>query len=165
MKVFLFGIALFVIGVLYLHINQEENFMEEQDLKLHFVAQEAAAAAGQYFLPDPFAQGQYVFNQTQGNQAAQFIVEANLHLNDQLQPLQHSYWKGPVTVSIQYFDDSNTTYPYLYEHPSGDFAEVFDSPSVVVTINAGQPVVPMISKNPPNLFRVGAYTWKKRETN
>lgn len=163
MKVF---IVAWAIVILYMSglVFSEDNYNHERELiKLKYVSEEAAAAAAQYQDASYYKDGKFVFNETEGDKAAAYIIQQDLKLDNNFNPTSSSYWKQKVTYTVQYFDDSNTKYPYLYTDPKGVLNHVITSPTVVVSIDAGKARYRLISnENIPEAYRVAAHSWKDR---
>ncbi|MFE5324644.1 hypothetical protein ACFQ88_38990 [Paenibacillus sp. NPDC056579] len=160
MKVFILSIVLVLLATIMMVNSQDHNTAQRYLYDLKFVAEEAAAAAAQYYVKNQYAQGRYQFDQDKGIVAAEYVIKKNLKLDDQFVPLSNSYWQEKITYSIEFFDDLNTTYPYLYQHTSGDFTLAIGDPTVVVTINAGKARYRVLTA--PSLYRTAAHTFKER---
>lgn len=163
MKVFLIWMCLLVVDFMFLDFQDQYNRAERQSIRLKYIAEEAAAAAAQFYDYQEYALGRKVFNQAEGIRAAEAVIKNNLFLDNDFMPAENSYWTEQITYTIEFFDDSNTTYPYLYEHASSYFTLAIGDPTVIVTINAGKPRFPVyITSNPPDIFRTAAHEWKQR---
>lgn len=165
MKWFLIGGAVFMICLTFMLFqnDHDRHYLESRHVK--FTAQEAAAAAAQYFDKEEYAEGRYVFNQVEGNLAAEYIIKHDLEIDNNFNPLPGSYWREKVTYTIEYFDDSTITniggYPFLYTHSTTDFTLAVSHPTVIVTIYAGKTRYTILSNaNQPKVYRTGAHEWK-----
>lgn len=168
MKWFLIGGAMFILCLSFTIFQNEydRHHLEAEHVK--FTAQEAAAAAAQYFVDTEYAEGRYVFNQAQGILAAEHIIKNDLELNDKFEPLPGSYWTEKVTYTIEFFDDKTITnmgtctgYPCLYTHPTTDFVLTITQPTVIVTIYAGKARYTTLGLfEQPQVYRTGAHEWK-----
>lgn len=161
MMKFLIGVLLIFISAWFTAYQDQYNRYERYMLKAKFDAEEVAAAAAQYFMPIEYSEGKYVFNQQEGIKAAEYILKKRLELDNAFKPSLNTYWTDTITYKIEFFDDSNTIYPYLYTHESSYFTEVITNPTVVVTINLGKPRFSTIS-NPTEVFRTAAHTFRER---
>lgn len=161
MKNFILGISIVIFCTFGLVFAQDDNLFQSNIHKLKFIAKEAAAAAGQYYIDSEYAEGRVVFNRTEGIKAAEYIIKQQLKLDNSFNPLNNSYWRDHVTYQILFFDDSNTTYPTLYTDPDNSFTLAIGDPTVVVRINAGQGRYRTLSFQPRGI-RTAAYEWKSR---
>lgn len=161
MKEFMLAWAIAIVCVIAMIGQEDTNMHQRQMQKLKFVAEEAAAAGAQYYVKEEYAKGNYVFNKAEGTKAAEYYIKKNLKLDDNFNPTGNNYWTDKVTYTIEFYDDSNTKFPYLYNHSSGMLTKVLTSPSVVVCINTGKPRYRNV-KNPPAAFRVAAHSLKER---
>lgn len=166
MKWFIIGGAIIVICAWFMLFqnDNDRHLLESEHVK--FTAQEAAAAAAQYFMADDFAEGWYVFNEAEGKLAAEYVIKSNLELDDNFEPSTSSYWSEKVTYTIEFFDDNSiantgscTGYPCLYTHDTTDFSLAITVPTVIVTIYAGESRY-VVLDNPPTVYRTGAHEWK-----
>ncbi len=130
-------------------------------MRLKFHIQEAAAAAAQYIELEDYGQGRMVFNQVEAVRAAEYVLQRNLHLNDDFSPDKHSYWQETVRYEIEFYDESNTSFPYLYEHDSNYFTLLLTDPTVIVTVDAG-PSRLRLWNDSQGIVRTGAHTWQER---
>ncbi|WP_240416482.1 hypothetical protein [Paenibacillus periandrae] len=160
MKIFILWMSLFLLNMTFLNIQDEYNRAERQYIKLKYIAEEAAAAATQYHDSIAYSNGSMVFNQSEGIKAAEYVIRKGLNLDNNFIPMPGSYWIDKVTYNIQFFDDSNSSYPILYNHSSGYFSMAIGDPSVVITIMVGKPRYSIVT--PPRLFRTAAHEWKER---
>ncbi len=161
MKSFIIGLAMFIVSIGFTVFQQDYNLHQQHLYRLKFTAQEAAAAASQYYVKEEYGKGKFVFNQGEAIQAAEYIMAKQLKLDDFLLPQENSYWQEPVQYTIEFFDDANAAFPFLYEHDQDLFTLTITNPSVIITINAGNPRYRMLD-NPPNCIRVAAHEWKDR---
>ena len=161
MKSYIIGVAMFIVFMIFTVFQYDYNLHQQYLYNLKFAAQEAAAAGSQYWSKAEFAEGRFIFNQTEGKKAAEYIIRQQLKLDEFLQPLSGSYWQEKVTYTMEFFDDSNSNFPFLYENADHLFTITIAEPSVVITINAGKPRYRLI-ENPPDAVRVAAHEWKER---
>lgn len=161
MKTFIMGTALFLISITFTVFQQDYNLHQQQIHNLKFTAEETTAAAAQYIVEIEYAEGRLVFNQVEGIKAAEYMIKKHLKVDDNFIPEDNSYWQEEITYVIEFFDDSNSTFPFLYEYNSTLFTLTITDPIVVITIDAGKPRY-RILVNPPNAIRTAAHEWKSR---
>lgn len=153
--------ALLIPDFMFLRFQDEYNRAERHLIQLKYIAEEAAAAAAQYHDSVEYSKGKKVFNRVEAIKAAEYVIKKDLNLDNNYIPMEGSYWTDKVTYTIDFFDDSNTIYPYLYSHSSGMFTLAIGDPTVVITINVGKPRY-FIATPPNNMFRTAAHEWKER---
>lgn len=161
MKSLIIGIAIFFISMTFTVFQQDYNLHQQHLYNLKFTAQEASAAAAQYIVNDYYKEGMLVFNQSEGTKAAEYIIQKQLKVDENLLPLAGSYWRNQVNYQLEFFDDSNSTFPFLYTHYTNSFTLTIREPTVIVTIDAGKPRY-RIFTDLPNSIRVAAHEWKGR---
>lgn len=161
MKVFLIGMAMALVSMLFIVFQEEYNRFNRYLHKEKFTTEEVAAAASQYRYLSDYSEGRIVFNQPEAIKAAEYVLKKNLKLNEDFTPLDNSYWKDTISYTIEFFDDSNTTFPFLYEHDTNYFTLTLTDPTVIVTINLGSPDFSTFT-NSHSFFRTAAHTWQER---
>lgn len=163
MKVFLIALAITLVCTGFIVFQQDYNIHQMQLERMKFVAEEAAAAAAQYYYLNQYADGVIAFNRPECVKAAEYVIKKNLDLQDDFNPAPNTYWPERVTYTIQYFDDTNTVYPYVYTHPTMGFVQTIIAPTVIITLNCGRARyrVPYITLVPPSV-RAAAHEWKDR---
>lgn len=166
MKWFLMGSAFLVISTWFTLFQDQHDRHTLESEHVKWTAEQAAAAAAQYFVKNRYAEGFYVFNQAEGIQAAEYIIKSNLELDDNFDPLPGSYWTERVTYTIEFYDDDTiastgtcTGYPCLYIHPTNDFSLAIAYPTVIVSIYTGKARYSIIAA--PDVYRTGAYEWRE----
>jgi hypothetical protein len=151
MKSYIIGISLFIVFVIFTNFQADYNKHQEQLHLLKFIAEESAAAAAQFISLTQYKDGYLVFNQAEGNRAARRVIENSMEVG--------YYWSEPVEYTINYFDDLNTDYPYIFSKNDIDVEIVVKEPTVVVAINAG-PSKYGLTKSTPDITAVAAHEWK-----
>lgn len=162
MKTFLMGAAMVLLFTLFLYFQEDHDRFQRYDFRAKYAAEEAAAAAAQYIQNDQYGEGKLVFNQEEAIKAAEYMLKTHLSLDNQFKPIPGTYWLDQMSYKIEFFDESNTTFPKLYEHESNYFTMVITDPTVVITVNLGRPRYRVVFKNAPPVFRTAAHTWKER---
>lgn len=164
MKYFIFGLAVILICTFFAVFQQDYNLHELQMDKVKFVAEEAAAAAAQYYSYQKYSDGIFVFTQSEGVKAAEYIIKTNLNLDNNFNPNPNNYWTDKITYQIQFLDDESVSFPYQYTDADTGRIETIVSPTVTVKINCGKARyrVPYIQIIPPSI-RQAAHEWKNRK--
>jgi hypothetical protein len=159
MKVFIIWMMLLIPDFMFLVYEDQYNRAERHMIQLKYIAEEAAAAAAQYHSKVEYSNGKMVFNQAEAIKATEFVIKTDLNLDNNFVPMAGSYWTDKVTYTINFYDDSNTTYPYLYTHNSSLFTLAIGDPTIIITINVGKPRYSIVTP-PANLFRTAAHEWQ-----
>jgi hypothetical protein len=77
-----------------------------------------------------------------------------------LEPLSNSFLDSPIEIKyIRYFDDTNTTFPYIYEDLAEGIVQPLYGPSVVALIEAQSPT-PFVGTR-KTIQRLAVYEYKK----
>lgn len=167
MKEFMFGLASLLVLLTGLIYTQDYDRNERFNFGLKFTTEEVAAAAAQFYDTEKFSEGIKVFNQEEGMKAARFIMKDLLHLNNDFTPTARTYWKGPIRLELEFFDDEtiydkcSSGYPCMYEHETSAFTFLITNPTVIATIHTG-PAIYRLMDDPPENFRVSVHEWEER---
>lgn len=163
MKPFIFGIAAFLLAITCYCFTHDFNLNKQQLVDLKTVCEEASVAGTLFYFSDGFSSGSITFNQEESTKAIEAIIISMLRLDENMNPTQQSYWADQVSYKVHFFDDSNTTYPYLFVDPDTSYTHLIKSPTVVVTINAGKGRYSLqFLKGGPDNIRSAAHTWEVR---
>lgn len=163
MKTFLVSIATILICTLFQVFQVDYNLHQLHLNKLKICTESAAAAAAQYKNNVAYSNGIYQFNQAEGIKAAEHIIKKNLNVNEDFTQKPGNYWQDTVTYTIQFFDDTNTTYPYTYTDAASGYTATIDEPTVIVAVSCGRaryrvPYITLI----PESRRITAHEWVGR---
>ncbi|MGD9679239.1 MAG: hypothetical protein AB7V16_12935 [Vulcanibacillus sp.] len=137
MKSLIVGVALILLYTIFIIYQDDSNTYQRELERLKQVADECASSGALYFYENQYSEGYKVINQTETINAIEYILKYNLKLDDNFNPLSISYWKEHITYNAYFFDDSNTSFPFLYTDPYTGGQKLITEPSVVVIINAG----------------------------
>lgn len=159
MKPFLVGLATILMCGIWQNFAQDDALYLRKNLYLEFVAQEAAAAAAQYYDYMEYSQGRKVFNQIEGIKAVEYIIKSDLNLDVSFTPSVNSYWSDPITYQIFFYDDSNTVFPIIYTDSETNYVLTIGDPTIIVKINAGKGRYRLITTQ-PRAIRTAAHEWK-----
>lgn len=159
MKPFLFTLAMLLLFVVFLTYQTDHNLHVRQLERLKQVADECSSSAGLFYDEGLFSEGKTIYNQVEGEKIIDYIIKANLRLDNNFVPLSDSYWKDTVTYSVTYLDNSNTTFPYNYIDPNGRFTKTIGEPAIIVIINAGKSPYRLTFLKPKDAIRTSAYEY------
>ncbi|WP_206886118.1 hypothetical protein [Alicyclobacillus mali (ex Roth et al. 2021)] len=92
-------------------------------------------------VPSSTANGQPIFDQTEADQTFRATLAHNLGLDPStLQPLPNStFHVAPHIVDEEFYDWSNTTFPYHYVNSTYGIDETLDAPSIVFVVQFTMP--------------------------
>jgi len=169
-------LATLIINLTFLVHNTDYQVHAQQLIRLEYSIEEAVAASTLYEEQEEFAEGRKIFNYPEGIKAANHILIEKQRFDAStleatwdyatrtyaasIKPLPNSYWQDTVHYSIEFFDDSNATYPFLYN--KGNLAVAIGDPTAVINIGAGKPNYRLLSTDGVNSQRGAAYTWEVR---
>lgn len=145
MKEIIVGIGIQILFTITLIFQTDTQMFQERKFMLKTSAEEIAATGAQYFDRSLYGDGYYVFNQPEAKKAMDYILKDHLRLNDTLEPTDESYWKqsGAIEYEVTFIDYSNPTnsFPatYDYTHFGKTHSVLLFGPSVITTINVGEP--------------------------
>jgi hypothetical protein len=163
MKSAIVGIATILLSVFVTVFYQDLKQAELRNFELKYVAEELSASASLFINEQEYSRGRIVFDQTEALRAFDHQIKTLLHLDNGFNPLTTSYWTEKVTYRINFYDDSNTAYPYLFTDPDTMFTYVVTEPTVVVTLNTGKARyrISFLDSTDDNI-RSAAHEWKNR---
>lgn len=161
MKVFIISVVMVIICLTFEVYQQDYDLHQRHLYDLKYYAEEAAAAAAQYYDHQEYSTGNFIFNQAEGIKAAEYVMKKDLNLNDDFSQKAGNYWRDTVTYTIQFYDDDDI--PATYTDPIINYSVQITQPTVVVAINCGQaryrvPFIQLI----PTSRRIAAHEWKGR---
>ena len=163
MKPFIFGLATFLLSITCYSFIHDFNLNKHGMAELRMVCEEASAAGTLFTDKNQYSNGKIVFNQTESKNAIEAVIAAMLRLDGDLKPTRESYWQNQIRFKTYFFDDSNTTYPFLFVDPDTGYTHLVKTPTVIVTINAGKARYTLqFLKNGPDNIRSAAHSWEGR---
>lgn len=148
------AMLLFVSSILFTH---DYNQFIRQYEHLKYVVDEAAATANLFLVDQESLEGERVFNQTEGDKAIRYLLKEGLALDSNLRPTDKSYWKENITYQTYYLDSSTITYPYLFEDDQTGYTKLITEPTVIVTVDAGNPQIIFIKEVNFKAIRTSGY--------
>jgi len=163
MKPFIVGAAALILSLFCYSFNTDLILNRHANADLRAVCEEASVAGTMFIYKDQYGNGKVVFDQKESIKAIEAEIKSMLKLNDDFTPTSESYWQDQVSYKAHFYDDSNTAYPYLFTDSDTGFTALIKSPTVIVTINAGQGKYALqFLKNGPVNIRSAAHTWDER---
>lgn len=163
MKPLIIGAAALVLALFCFSFNHDIGLNRHALVDLRTVCEEASVAGTLFYYKDQYATGKIVFNLEESRKAIEAVIISMLELDEELNPVQGSYWHDKVSYKAYFHDDSNTVYPYLFVDPDTGYTHLIKSPTVVVTINAGKARYSLqFFKNGPDNMRSASHTWEGR---
>lgn len=160
MKPLIVGLALAILYTSFMIYQQDNNQFIRALEDLKYVADECSDSASLFYNTSQFGKGKKTFNQIEGKKAIKDILKKNLNLDDTLTPLPGGYWTETIEYDVYFFDDSNTTFPYLFTDPKTSYSKTLTEPTVIVTVNAGKPRFRLSFLNPSDAIRSSAYEYE-----
>ncbi|MCX7773196.1 MAG: hypothetical protein N2376_08820 [Clostridia bacterium] len=163
MKPFIVGAAALILALFCYSFNHDFGLNRHAVLELRTVCEEASVAGALFYDKSQYSSGRIVFNRQESIKAIEAEIKSMLQLDDDLNPTQESYWQNKITYKAYFYDDSNTTYPYLFVDPDTGFTHLIKTPTIIVTINAGEARYSLqFLKNGADNIRSAAHSWDGR---
>lgn len=177
MKPLLVGLALIILYSMFIVYQQDNNVFIRQLENLKYVADEAAASGALFFDEAEYSEGRKVYNRTEGNKAIAYMIKNLLRLDNTFTPMADSYWIDTINYDVYYFDDSKIMskysngvlvqeepfeYGFMFEETKANYIKYIDSPTIIVTINAGKPKFRLSFINPTDVIRSSGYEYLGR---
>src|SRR5690606_1128236 len=122
----------------------------EMELALH--------DAGLQLDQNQLSNGLIVFDQTKAYEVFRQTLSLNTKTNN-LNPTDQSKFKNEIKiVEFHFFDESNTSFPYVHTFPNGR-QEIFLKPSIYVVLETVSPLT-YGNRTPLTVRRQAAYSYK-----
>lgn len=151
MKVLIFTCAISLLFSIFTLFQYDSNQRLKWQERIKWEADNASDAAALYYNPEEFSKGLKVFNKSEGNKAAEYVLKHNLD-PDGNGVIQNECLKEKFEYYIYYFDGNGTMtyykentklkeesfeFPYRFREPLTGYEQMIYGASVVVTIDAG----------------------------
>jgi len=162
MKPFIFAMALTILYTTFSIYQHDHNAFIRQQEQLKYVADESSASASLFYDTTEYSEGRKVFNRTEGIKALEDILKRNLKLDDFFIPLPNTYWREKIEYKVYFYDESNTTFPFVFTDPTTSYVKTLTEPTVIITVDAGKPRYRLSFLNPVNTVRSSAYEYETR---
>lgn len=135
--------ALFLV-VLQFWTHEQALNLEMETVVYHRIVNAMVLAsqdAVEDVIPSSTANGEPIFDQAAATQTFRTTLANNLGLDtNTLQPLPNStFHVAPHIVDEEFYDWSNTTFPYHYVNGTYGMNETLDAPSMVVVVQFTMP--------------------------
>lgn len=153
MKPLLVGLAAMILYTLFLVFQADNNLYLLKVNEVKATADDCSAAASLYYDINEFNKGKKIYNQSEGNKVIKYLIKNNLCVNDELKPIENTYWQDTLDYYVAYIDDSEYITRYhnqkmirkspfkygdLYQDDTANYNKVITEPMIIVTIDAGQ---------------------------
>ncbi|QSO50144.1 hypothetical protein [Alicyclobacillus mengziensis] len=157
MRFFLIAVFTVIFAVTSFTRNTDMNYDLLADRRLADALELASDGASEQVQIASVANGDIVFNQAAADSTFKTILANNLALDPStLTPLSNSMYQSGATVNVeQFFDYSNTTFPYTYDNPQYGIDVVLTGPAIVYNVTLP---VPKNFESSPSGFPL---TWTK----
>lgn len=135
-------LILIFAGIMAMQFNLDADRTSSRQIKnaLELAVHDAALALDESQL----SQGRIVFDQVQAFQNFKASLETNLYLQSSVgylySPITGSFYQEDIILEhIEYIDDSNSTFPKVYNNPNYDIVDMLNGPSIVAVISTKSP--------------------------
>lgn len=162
MKTFLFSIAMIIMYIIFITYQVDNNTYIRQLDELKVLVDECAATASLYYDEEAFSKGNIIYNQKEGIKAIEYLIKYCLKLDNNFVPNDHSYWQDTIKYDVFFMDDSNTSFPYLFQDSYRGYTKLITNPTVVVVIDAGRARFRLEFLESKNAIRVSSYEYLER---
>lgn len=178
MKVFLTILAVIVLYSFTITFSQDYRQAQRNSYRLKYACEELSATAATFYDREKYSEGYTVFDTEQGINAIKNQITSLLSVDRDGNPNDNSYWIDILHYMVYFYDDSlimkvyadgefisseSFSYPHFHEDFWIEYNTVINSPTVVVTINAGNPGFRLnLFNNLPNIVRSASHVWEDR---
>lgn len=178
MKNLIMCFAILILMMNFSVYQQDSNAFLLAQESLKYQADDMAATAVLFYLPDEYAEGIKVFDDATANHAVAVHIEKNMNLTDGV--VNQGYFReNEITYHVYYFDDSlwmrkytngslvqKETFAYgdLFEESLTGYHKLITEPSAIVTIEGGQPKyrLSMLKEAASPMIQTSAYEYVGR---
>lgn len=142
-----FFLVALIVGILTLQLNIDTDLTSTRQLKnyLELAVHDAALALDE----EQLTKGNFVFDQVQAEEHLKESLKFHLRLDENLIPLEASFFKHPIEIKYLGFLDQNTidpsdstttiSFPYTYSNSRYQLMEKVNGPSVIVVLETISP--------------------------
>ena len=120
MKPLITGVA-FIILMMFFNVFQveQDTYIRAQE-HVKILCNDMAAAGVLFISEDAYALGNKEFNVSESEGILRQLIQMNMDLDEELNPLNESYWNGSIQYKTYYFDDSG----FMTCNMNGEFVEM-----------------------------------------
>lgn len=172
MKTYLFGISIIIV-MLIMIIFQADNYncrLETENLK--YCSEEAADSAMLYY--NTTKDGYKTYDKKNGIEIIEKTMQNYLKLDNDMLPINKSYWRKKVNYMVYFFDDDmkcsvykngvkvnefTFNYPYLFTDEMLGYKKCISNSTIIVTINVGPGNYRLNFISPKDIIRSSGYTY------
>ena len=178
MKIFITALAVIVLYTFTITFTQDYRQAQRNSYRLKYACEELSASAATFYDMEQYSEGYTVFDTDQGIKAIEDQITNLLSVDGNRNPLLDSYWTSTLHYMVYFYDDSlvmrvytdgvftiskSFSYPYSHIDQWTNYNTIINSPTVVVTINAGAPRFRLkLSNNLPDVIRSASHVWEGR---
>lgn len=178
MKTLIISAGLLAIWLMFSNFQTENNkyIRFQEDVK--YQVDELANVGAMSFEEEDYSKGFFVFKYNENINNIEQVLKLNLNLDASLTPKNNSFFSKKVNYYVYYFDDSKIarkykngalietfSYDYGYEFTESlnGYKHKINNPSVVVTLDIGEPKFTNEFVKTSNLARTSIYEYFRRK--
>ena len=177
MKIFTTTLAVIVLYTFTITFTQDYRQAQRNSYRVKYACEELSATAATFYDREKYSEGYTVFETEQSLDAIKDQVTHLLSVDQNGSPIDNSYWLDKLDYMVYFYDDSLNmevyrdrefisskpfSYPYLHEDLWTEYNTIITSPTVVVTINAGNPRFRFnLFSDKPDIIRSASHIWKE----
>lgn len=178
MKIFIITLAVIVLYSFTITFTQDYRQAQRNSYRVKYACEELSATAATFYDREKYSEGYTVFDTDQGIKAIKDQITSLLSVDGSGNPISDSYWTGILHYMVYFFDDSllmkiytdgeftiskSFSYPHFHEDYWIEYNTIITNPTVVVTVNAGNPRFRFnIFNNLPIIVRSASHVWEDR---
>lgn len=178
MKILITTLAVMVLYSFTITFTQDYKQAQRNNYRVKYVCEELSATAATFYDREQYSEGYTVFNTEQGINAIKDQITNLLSVDADGNSIDNSYWRDTLHYMVYFYDDSlikkvyigreffgseSFLYPYFHKDYWIKYNTMITSPTVVVTINAGNPVFRLsLFNNLSNITRSSSHVWEYR---
>lgn len=178
MKTLIISAGLLALWLMFSNFQTENNkyIRFQEDLK--FQVDELANIGAMFYEFEDYSNGFFIFKHNESISEIEKLLKINLNLDSSLNQVNNIFFKDKVNYYVYYFDDSNIgkkyrngtlidtfnfDYGYEFTESLNGYKHIINNPSVVVTLDVGEPNFTNDFVKTSNLTRTSIYEYYRRK--
>lgn len=177
MKTMIISCALYILFLMFAVFQSDNNKFIRYQEDLKYQVDELAHIGAMQINNTDLAEGYITYNYNNANEEIHDLMVLNFNLDSNLKPIDTNFWSSAFEYYSYFFDEKgvatvykngvfetqfNYTSGYIFKEDLTGFEHEIISPSVVVTVNVGEPNLRSDFVGTSDVVRTGIYEYYER---
>lgn len=178
MKTMISFTALYVLWLIFAMFQIDNNNFILYQEEVKYQVDELAQIAAMQFNEIDLSEGYITYDYERANQEIYNLLRLNYNLDENLVPTGIKFWQSNFEYYTYFFDEKGNvsvfkngvltnqypyTYGYVFRESLNDFEHEILAPSVVCTLNVGEPNISSKFVRTSDVVRTGVYEYYERK--